>query len=275
MRAQWLGVLKPRHPKSKGEWRAKILTAFVLAVILEVAILFGGVGIDTRDSWGTYTPATDEIWINPELDEYGTMVVTAHEGAHQAFYHLLPFWQLVKIPTAFLIMPILLLGLLIVSKRLWFIAGCLLFVVGLTEIHAYGITLLMFGVSEYTLPNLIYYGGLPIITCVAGLWIPRFGKKPEPKFKARYERFSRRDRRRLVVYVAVENYSILAMGIVIGYVVFVSATNWFVLLLMLANLFAFLWSKKKQRQMGVWIAKRVRVRARSGRRRKGGLRHVV
>lgn len=275
MRFRWLGVLKPRHPESRGEWRAKILMAFVLAVILEVAVLFGGVEIGTRDLWGTYTPVTDEIWINPELDEYGTMVVTAHEGAHQAFYHLLPFWSLVKIPTASLVILISLLGLLIISKRLLFVAGGLLFVTGITEVHAYGTTLMMFGVSEYTLPGLLVYGGVPLIICVAVSWASRLRKEPELKFKARYERFSRRARRRLVVYVAVEHYSILVMGVLIGYAVFVSGFTWLMLLFMFANLFAFLWSKKKQGQMGVWITRRVRVRGRSRQRRKGRHRHAT
>lgn len=249
--------LRFRHPKSRKEWRAKILAAFVFALMFEVVVLFGCVGIGTRGASGTYTPATDEIWVDPELDEYGQMVVTAHEEAHQAFYHLLPFWSLVKIPTMYLIIFMVLLGFLIISKKLLFVAGCLLFVAGLSEIHAYGITLLMFGVGEYTLPGLIIYSGFPVAGCVVCLWISHFIKPPEPKFKAKYERFRRRDRRRLVVYIAVEHYSILVMGILMGYVMFVSGFTWLVVLFMFVNLFSFLWSKKKQRQMGAWITKKI------------------
>lgn len=260
MKFRRLGILKPRHPKSEKEWRAKILVAFALALVFEVAMLFGDIGISVGEAYGTYNPDTDEIWVDPELEEYGMMVVTAHEEAHQSFYNLLPFWSLIKISIMYLFPLALILSVLALSKKLLVAASCVLFIVFLAEIHAYGITLLMFGVSEYTLPGLIVYGGIPLALCVVGPLMIRPRKEPEFKFKGTYKRFSRRDRRRLVVYGLTEFLTIMVFGMVIGYILIVRDINLLVAFFLLVDYLIFEVVQRKQRRMGVVIAKKIRVK---------------
>ena len=242
--------LLPRKPKNCGEYGYKIVASLLITFFV---LFFINLVPDIGKVYGTYNPETDTIWISPDLENRDREIVVAHEEAHRAFYQTLPFYSYLKLPHIF-ISFLFVLGFLVFNKRLWYLVSLLIFVNVIPEIHAYGYTLLRFGMSDLTIPGLFWYTMLPLLFFVVAKW--RFTiPSPKPRI-AGFIRFRGAERKKAACLVAGLIFIIFGWGLLVGYLLFGEINFSFSLLFIMILILSEVWVFNRWEKLRIGFAKK-------------------
>lgn len=214
----WLKkCLQLRKPKNQQEYKYKIVAALL---ITSFVFLFRPFFIDitSGEAYGTYNPVTDTIWIKSDLEGRDREIVVTHEETHQAFYRTLPFFCYLEMPSLIFFIFLLILGALVYDRQMWFLASLVLLILYISEIHAYGYTLLIYGIDDLTL-GLFKYLSFPLLIFVIAKWVLFRPHVPKPRIIG-YTRFRKAERKGVTFYFLGLSLILFCWGVVLGYIIF-------------------------------------------------------